>query len=781
MTRSNIDLPTDRGLAPLGAVLGRSSITSKRLGLLVSMLALGALVAAGPAQAAPDACPNADLRKGAGVLLPDCRAYEQVSPPDKNGGEVAYRTDAEGVDVVEANSVAAAGDRAIFASNTEFADAQYGGPVDGTYYIATRTADGWVTAAVVPPVTPSATRVPIVFSAFDLQRSVLSSTALAQTTPPSDPDEVQHVYVRDNVFGVVSPFYEFTPEPVGGFVLYNPVGSRDASHLAFVSSAALTDDEVPSEFYAKVYERVAGETRLVSVRPDGTSADHAFLGSSGNEQEEAPLSLMGAVSSDGRHIFFNDSLYYNEPKELYRRSDGAVTVSASPSKRSTLDPLGVRTKIFRIASTDGAKVLFTSAQLLTDDANTGPARDGADLYRYDVDADELVDISATPGGDGARVLGVLGAGDDLDRVYYAASGQVGGQGSASGEPNLYLWENDGTPGGSTRFITTLSSSDTLNWQHLDNRWGARVTPDGGSLMFQSSAEIPGHENGGLRQVYLYSADTSQLACVSCNPRGDTPLGVASIPSHRGQSGTQRWEHSHVLSNDGTRVFFNTPDALVPRDGNGEIDPYMWEAGELTLLSSGTNGRPSFFYNASDTGDDAFIVTPDALVPNDIDDLSDMYDVRVGGGFPAPATPPSCADDECQGLSPDAPSSGVMGSLRLEGAGNVNAGKRAVLRVKRLTKAQRRRLARGHSISVRIRGGRTSTVRVVLRARLGKSWKVVARGSASSRRARTAGVRLRIGSRAQRRLLAQGSLRLSLTARAPGARPRSLAFRIAGTK
>jgi hypothetical protein len=747
-----------------------------------ALILAGALVA----HAAPGSCANDVFRTGPGALLPDCRAYEQVSPPDKNGGDVAYRTDSAGLNDVEANSVAADGDRAIFVSNTEFGGAQYGGALDGTQYIATRTAGGWTTAAMVPPVKPSATRVPIVFSAFDLQRTVFSSTAVAQTSPPSDPDEIQHVYVRDNVFGGVSPFFEFSPEPGVQFRLNYPVGSRDASHIAFVSSAKLTDDEVPEVAYAKVYERIAGQTRLVSILPDGTSANHAFLGSTGTQDESGELSLMGAMSSDGRHIFFNDSVYFGEPKELYRRSDGTTTVSASPSKRAELDPQGVRTKIFRIASTDGQKLLFSSAQLLTDDANTGPLRDGADLYRYDVDADEMVDISATAGGDGARVAGVLGADDDLDRVYYAAFGQVvPGEGSASGEPNLYLWENDGTPDGTTRFIATLSSTDTLNWQQLDNRWGARVTPDGGSLMFQSSAEIPGSQSGGSRQIYLYSADVNQgagdLTCVSCNPRGDTPLGDASIPSHRGQSGTQRWEHSHVLSDDGTRVFFNTPDALLTRDGNGEVDPYMWENGQLTLLSTGANGRPSFFYNASNTGDDVFIVTRDALVPNDVDDLADMYDVRVGGGFPAPASPLSCADDECQGLSPDVPPRGDMGSARLEGAGNVDAGKRATLRVKRLTKAQRRKLARGSRIGVRVRVSRASTVRVALRARVGKGLRVVARGSASSRRARTVVVKLRISSLAQRRLRAKGSLRLSLTARASGARPRSLAFRIAGTK
>lgn len=44
------------------------------------------------------ACPNDVFRAGPSALLPGCRAYEMVSPPDKGGGDVhmglAMRADA---------------------------------------------------------------------------------------------------------------------------------------------------------------------------------------------------------------------------------------------------------------------------------------------------------------------------------------------------------------------------------------------------------------------------------------------------------------------------------------------------------------------------------------------------------------------------------------------------------------------------------------------------------------------------------------------------------------
>src|SRR4029077_11145476 len=107
-----------------------------------------------------------------------------------------------------------------------------------------------------------------------------------------------------------------------------------------------------------------------------------------------------------------------------------------------------------------------------------------------------------------------------------------------------------------------------------------------------------------------------------------------------------------FSSDGSRVFFESVAALLPRDTNGVQDVYEWEqqgvgscqgssatfsassGGCLYLVSSGTSPQPSFFADASASGSDVFFFTFQPLVGQDVDGLVDVYDARVGGGFAA---------------------------------------------------------------------------------------------------------------------------------------------------
>src|SRR5262249_45922947 len=90
--------------------------------------------------------------------------------------------------------------------------------------------------------------------------------------------------------------------------------------------------------------------------------------------------------------------------------------------------------------------------------------------------------------------------------------------------------------------------------------------------------------------------------------------------------------------------------------NGVEDAYEYDAltGQVHLLSSGTGEYPSWFLDASADGSDAFIITAQPLLGWDHDQAYDLYDVRIGGGFPEPPAqtgPCSSAETCAQALGP----------------------------------------------------------------------------------------------------------------------------------
>jgi hypothetical protein len=147
-----------------------------------------------------------------------------------------------------------------------------------------------------------------------------------------------------------------------------------------------------------------------------------------------------------------------------------------------------------------------------------------------------------------------------------------------------------------------------------------------------------------KEVYLFDATTDRVTCVSCDPSGLRPSASASIPAPRIDA-TANLQRS--VSNRG-EVFFNTAAALVPEDVNSQLDIYGWEEGSVHLLSSGTSSSPSFFSDASASGEDAFFITREPLVSGDHDENNDLYDARVGGGFARADQVSKCVAEGCQG-------------------------------------------------------------------------------------------------------------------------------------
>ena len=104
-----------------------------------------------------------------------------------------------------------------------------------------------------------------------------------------------------------------------------------------------------------------------------------------------------------------------------------------------------------------------------------------------------------------------------------------------------------------------------------------VAPDGATVLFTSQAQLTSYDNAKQDELYLYETSDAKLMCVSCNPNG-VPATSETYLANNGELGfnpNARVFLTRNLSKDGSRVFFQTKEALVPQDTNEQADVYEW--------------------------------------------------------------------------------------------------------------------------------------------------------------------------------------------------------------
>ena len=89
-----------------------------------------------------------------------------------------------------------------------------------------------------------------------------------------------------------------------------------------------------------------------------------------------------------------------------------------------------------------------------------------------------------------------------------------------------------------------------------------------------------------------------------------------------------------------------------------------------MLSGGTSTDNSLFLDASENGEDVFIVSRSNFVSSDEDGLYDVYDARLN----APLVPVAlaCSGTGCQGVPSAPPIFATPSSVTFEGVGNFAA-------------------------------------------------------------------------------------------------------------
>jgi hypothetical protein len=530
-----------------------------------------------------------------------------------------------------------------------------------------------------------------------------------------------------------------TPLPTLSNLLQKTVfagASADFSHVVFESPLNLTVGATGSNF--KLYEAIDGVVRLLSVpgNPGCSGGDPCSAAAQGAEANYAPH----VISTDGSRVVFVSPVNPGadrgqdgagpEASKIFEFDDhGTATpaddtttqVNASELTDCAGDPTcggnGVPDPApatplratYWDASADGGRVFFTTSEQLTDD--TPPGQNSPHLYMWSATADAqghhltLLDADRNPADSPGVADGVIGASDDGHYVYFVADGQIVDKpGLPLGHTSIYLWRDDG-PTPAVEFVGYFAKPNDENG-NLNPQWSgapklARVTPDGKHLLFETSdgAGLIGYDHGtcstdshGITnsngtpggecsEAYVYSADSHELVCASCNPSGAPAtknVFVTESGVFRSFSGlSASTPHlDRAISDDGRRVFFSTAEALVPEDVNGLVDAYEYDVPTHTvhLISTGTDVADSWFMDSNANGNDAFFVTQQQLVGWDHDESYDLYDARVGGGFPEPVPVKVCSGDACRGQISTPPAGALPSSTSFSGAGNLKSSK-----------------------------------------------------------------------------------------------------------
>ena len=505
------------------------------------------------------ACPNEELRSGFSAALPDCRAYELVTPPNK----VSAQPDETTIPTrVQGNLAAREGDRFSFVSIEVLPGADAG----GYEYLSTRGSTGWMPESVLPR------------QSYTDDRCTLGDTHV-------------QAYSADMKEAVV---YDGGNEKAGerkelrGGCGVEPIEVASGEPMGY-ENLLLRDNE-------------DGSYRLINVTPPGTTPANAHFDS---------------ASSDLSRICFSEH--------------ARLTPDA---------PAGVENEYEWIA---GSLRLVTAAEpqqcRVAQEVEAGGSKPNeASGYKYFVSRSVLTGAETNQHGEGAQ----------------------------EGQLNLYL-----SHGGAMTFIATVPDRD---YCVFEGTACSRVSPDGRFLAFSSHKSLTGYENHGAFEIYLYDAASNQLACASCNPSGEAPTvepGPGIEPGAHINAETLGGA-PHYLTADG-QVFFETLEALLPSDTNGQSDVYEYEDGQLHLISPGTSAKPSVFLDASENGGDVFFLTRLQLLPGATNEEAlSIYDARVDGGFAEPSAPPPCVTaDSCRApVSPQPTIFGAPTSSTFSGVGNL---------------------------------------------------------------------------------------------------------------
>jgi hypothetical protein len=598
----------------------------------ISMLLALVLIAALPAVANAAECANEARRVEQGTtFLPECRAYEMVTPPYKSDNMVVPVSTGAGDG--EGEALIGGSDGAFGGAESENSAESQGSNI----VLMRRGVEDWSTRSINPP-SPEFSAQEFVYADPELGISLWRSHA------PNQSKITNELYIRREAeprmnggadmteVGPLIPL-ELAKGPLGEE--FPPSGliiapqhlevrgaSADFGHIVFSIEA----NSIGSSYQWQGDGTLGGQSLYEYTGVGNTKPTLVGVNASGELIGECGVYLGGAgsaynaISVEGKTIFFTPtpaniaSCEARQPSaaEIYARIDGMRTVDVSESECTPGECEGqpAADSNFAGATENGTKVFFTSTQRLLDGA-TEDAGDsasvtkgkgcrraksagGCNLYEYDFEAEAGHNLSLIAGG--SEVLGVARISEGGQYVYFVAKGKLtaeedpwlteGHRTAVAGEDNLYAFD---TSTRETHFIATLAPQDEADWQ-LEDRRPVDATPDGSHIVFPSILPLTpdDHSIEEAPQLFEYDATTKELTRISIGEAGyDEDGNVTAFQTEQefdeyssfvadrnlnylATSFHQAAQSSKFISNDGSTIVFESPAPLSPMSLAAEV-------------------------------------------------------------------------------------------------------------------------------------------------------------------------------------------------------------------
>jgi hypothetical protein len=594
-----------------------------------------------------EACPNAAFRTGPSLRLPDCRAYEMVTPPFKGGAAVLMD-----------RGISLDGEAAGLQSLAGFAEVGANEGFEGALFVARRAPGGWGVTPLNPPASQfeAIMNEKNIFGFDNWGGSADQSTELWTLRGASQANNRVDLFVSrsDGSVTDVGPVLPPTAAPgvpleMSGSVQVDGL-SADGSHVVFHTEPGFAAWSFAPPGALLEYAGTGNSTPTpLGIEDNGhfidecptqrlafSTADAASLG--------ITTESLHPISKDGRVVFVTDGC----KEELFARVDNgqpdAHTVAISePSAEDCAacdTSVGVRKPAhFLGASEDGSRVFFRTEQPLLEGEGG--------VYLYDsagAEGQRVVKVIGSSAGVGASAGtgGVEAISADGSHIYFVASGALPsvvnyvGAAPLAGDNNLYFYERDVQyPTGRIGFVAALPHNDLTQWAHINAAgFGAELngtetahggqdpqtTPDGRFLVFLSHADLTADDTSTAGQVFEYDSQANRMSRISIGREGFNDNGNVELydPLH---VGNPAWEDLYfedpndarlaprgnlTVSSDGAEVFFESNAALTPQALNHALlgtkvsedsagvthsvafahNIYEYHAGSVSLISDG---------------------------------------------------------------------------------------------------------------------------------------------------------------------------------------------------